>query len=65
MDDVLAHASHSEGFTRSAEVDDDFAIIVFGVFCSDVSYFFLLERATVVMIILAIISCYFCKLPLQ
>jgi hypothetical protein len=51
VDDVLAHASHSEGLDCAAEVDDDFEIIVFGVFCSDVSYFFLVERATVVMII--------------
>jgi hypothetical protein len=46
------------------EVDDDFASIVFGV-CSDVSYFFLVERATVVMIFFAIISCYFCAVSLQ
>ena len=51
MDDVLAHASHSEGLDCAAEVDDDFASIIFGVFCSDVSYFFLAKRATVVMII--------------
>ncbi len=44
MDDVLAHASHSEKLDCAAEVDDDFASNVFGVFCSDVS-FFLFGRA--------------------